>query len=94
MVILWTHSRRQDPHREEKRHSPGTGENRALTTTKNSTNEASILLKTKDGLAKRTKNELEVSAQMRAMEPKFELVDIAHVGKEKCCQVACSRHRT
>jgi hypothetical protein len=54
VVILWTHCRRQASVREEKRNSPGTGENRARKKTKNSTNEANMLLKTKDGFAKRT----------------------------------------
>ncbi len=43
-----------------------------------------MLLKTKKGTSetklKRTQNELELSAQMREIEPKFELIDIAHVG--------------
>jgi len=46
-----------------------------------------MLLKTKKGTSetklKRTQNELELSAQMREIEPKFELIDIAHVGPGK-----------
>jgi hypothetical protein len=38
-----------------------------------------MLLKTNDGILKRTQNELQLSAQMREIEPKFELFDIAHV---------------
>ena len=45
MVILWTLCRGQAVEREENRNSPGTGENRGPTKTKNSTNEASKLLK-------------------------------------------------
>jgi hypothetical protein len=43
-----------------------------------------MLLKTKRGISKtyskRTQNEPQLSAQMRELEPKFELFDIAHVG--------------
>jgi len=48
MVILWTHCRWQAVEREEKRNSPGTGENGGRKETKNSTNEASKLLKTRN----------------------------------------------
>ena len=52
--------------------------------TKNSTNEASMLLKAKRGSQKRTQNELKtnpkLSAQMREVEPKFEVFGIARVG--------------
>jgi hypothetical protein len=41
-----------------------------------------MLLKTKKGMSetklKRTQNEPQLSAQMREMNPKFELIDIAH----------------
>jgi len=70
--------------REENRNSPATEENRGPGKTKNSTIEASMLLKTKKGMSrtklKRTQNELQLSAQMREIEPKFELFDNAHVG--------------
>ena len=83
MVILWTHCREQASDREEKCNSPGTGEIRGPKKTKNSTNEASMLLKTKKGTSetklKRTQNEPQLSAQMRDIEPKFELFDTAHV---------------
>jgi hypothetical protein len=46
MVLLWTHCRGQAVEREERRNSPGTGENRGTKKTKNNTNEASKLLKT------------------------------------------------
>ncbi len=49
VVIWWTPCRGQATHREEKRNSPGTRENRGLKKTKNSTIEASMFLKTKDG---------------------------------------------
>jgi len=52
--------------------------------TKNSTNEASMLLKTKRGFQERTQNELKtnpkLSAQMREIEPKLERFGIARVG--------------
>ncbi len=56
----------------------------SFTKTKNSTNEASMLLKTKRGFQKRTQNELKtnpkLSAQMREVEPKLEVFDIVRVG--------------
>jgi len=84
VVILWTHCRGQAAEREEKRNSPVTEENRGPEKTKNSTIEASMLLKTKKCMSrtklKRTQNEPQLSAQMREIEPNFELIDIARVG--------------
>ena len=61
MVILWTHCRGQASDREEKRNSPGTWGKPDPKKTKNSTIEASILLKTNKAMSetklKRTQNE-------------------------------------
>jgi hypothetical protein len=61
--------------------------------TKNSTNEASMLLKTKIGISKRTQNEPQLSAQMREIEPKFEPFDIAHVPAGDWIVGGCGRDR-
>jgi hypothetical protein len=80
VVILWTHCRRQASDREEKRNSPGTREGQGPKKTKNDTNEASMSLKTNEAFRKRTQNEPQLSAQMREINPKFELIDGARVG--------------
>jgi hypothetical protein len=79
VVILWTHRRGQASDREEKRNSPGTGENLGPGITKNSTNEASMLLKTRDGILKRTQNELRIDSTMRASIAEFELFGATRV---------------
>jgi hypothetical protein len=38
-----------------------------------------MLLKTKKGMSETSQNEPQLSVQMREIEPKFELIDIAHV---------------
>jgi hypothetical protein len=73
VVILWTHCRGWASDREEKRNSPCNQENRDPKITKNNTNEASKLLKTNDGILKRTQNELKLIVQMRALNTEFEL---------------------
>jgi hypothetical protein len=82
--MLWTHCREQASDREEERNSPGTGENRGPRKTKIVGTNSVMLLKTKKEMPetklKRTQNELKLSAQMREIEPKFELFDIASVG--------------
>ena len=51
VVILWTPCHGQAADREEKRNSPGSGENRGTKKRKNSTIEANMLLKTKKGMS-------------------------------------------
>jgi hypothetical protein len=51
VVILWTDCRGQASGHEEMLNSPGTRKNRAPKKTKNSTSEASMLLKTKKGMS-------------------------------------------
>jgi hypothetical protein len=81
VVIWWTHCRGQASLREEKRNSPGIGENRGPKKTGNDTIEASMLLKTQKGMSetklKRTQNEPQLSAQMRETELEFEHIGIA-----------------
>jgi len=79
VVLLWTHCRGQASDREEKRNSPDTRENRDPKKTKNSTNEASMLLKTHDGISKRTQNELKFGCTMRALKTEFELFGATRV---------------
>jgi hypothetical protein len=49
VVIWWTHCHGRASDRDEKRNSPGTRENRGPEETKNSTNEASKLMKKRIG---------------------------------------------
>jgi hypothetical protein len=50
-----------------------------FTKTKNNTNEASKLLKTNDGILKRTQNELGIDCTMRALNTEFELFGATRV---------------
>ena len=79
MVALWTHCRRQASDREEKHNSPGTRGGRGQKKTKNSTIEASMLLKKNDGILKRIQNELRIDCTMRALNAEFELLDATRV---------------
>ena len=60
MVRLRTHCRGQTSEREEKRNRPGTGENREPKQRKNSTIEASKLLKTRNGSGNEAKKYMEI----------------------------------
>ena len=93
MVTLWTPCREWASDCEEKCNTPYRRENWDLKITKNSTNEASMLLKTRDAFRKRTQNELKTSAQVREIESKLELSDSAHVRQGELDREGCGRVR-
>jgi hypothetical protein len=82
VVSFWTLCRGQAAEREENRNSPGTARKTGVRKKQKKYERSQYVIENKDrhvgNELKRTQNEPQLSAQMREMEPKFELIDGAH----------------